>query len=157
MAKENEVKIEMKDGKEKLLKDLTPADLPNVKLTEKDGEKNLTMRAIILKEDEAFKYQRRLFKWTTMPSLVMYELKIPKTVAAFKTLAKDSDILEYAIGNYVIETDKLHCGIEAKGSDPIKALDKIVASLVAKGVPQAEAEKSVAETKKALLKQGFGK
>ena len=146
-----EVKIEMKDGTEKLLKDITPGDLSNVKLTVKDGETNLTMKSVIVKTDAKFDVQRRMFKWTTMPNLVVYDLKVPKTMEAFKEVATDKEILDYAIGNYCIEKDKENNGVEAKGADPEKLAHKLIATLEAKGFDA----KGVDAMKAMLKKNGF--
>lgn len=154
---EKKVKIGMKNGTEKFLADLTKEDLENVKLTEKSGTTNLTMKTEIVKETATHRIERRLFKWATMPKLAMYDLSIPKDLDQFVVEKGKIAVYEYAIGNFAIESDKLNNGIEAKGTDPVKNLDKIVLALVAKGVPQAEAEKAVASTKKMLLVSGFGK
>lgn len=154
---EKSLKIGMKNGTEKFLADLTPADLDEVKLTEKSGTTNLTMKSETVKETTTHKIERRLFKWATMPKLAMYDLSIPIDLDTFVSEKGKVAVYEYAIGNYAIESDKLNNGIEAKGADPVKNLDKIVSALVAKGVPQAEAEKAVASAKKMLLASGFGK
>lgn len=153
----NLVEIEMKDGSKIALNLLTSADLGNVKLTEKDGETNLTMKTCLLKEDDEFEYERRLFKWTTMPVLSMYTFKRPKTLEAFKMLKTDKEILDYGVNNFAIDSDKANNGIEAKGTDPIKASNKLAQTLIAKGVPEAVAMDIVRKTEAAMKKAGFGK
>ena len=151
------IMIKMSDGSEKALKDLTNDDLPDVALTQKDGETNLTMKSEVIKSDPKHDTERRLFKWTTMPKIMMYDLKVPKTLEAMKETTKEADILEYAVGNWKIEQDKLHNGIEASGADPNKLLDKLVAGFVARGMSQVEAEKMVAGARASIKKSGFGK
>ena len=153
---DKEVKIEMVNGKFIPLNKLTQADLPNVKLSVKNGQTHFVMKTVVIKEDDRFYVERRLFKWTTMEKLVCYDLKVPKTMEAFREIASEKDILDYAIGNYCIEMDKLNSGT-IDSVNPVKQLDKIVSALVKKGVPLDVAEQTVANTRKALLSQGFGK
>jgi hypothetical protein len=150
MASEKKVvEIEMNDGSKIALNKLTTADLPNVKLTIKDGESNLTMKSTIIKEGKDFDEQRRLFKWSTMKEIAMYTVKVPKSLEAFRTIKTDAEILEYAVGNYVIESDKENNGMT--GGDPEKKANDTIKKMQALGLP----EKLVNETITAMKKAGF--
>ncbi len=159
------VEIEMLNGGKKDLKDLTEADLPNIKLTfkvnpiTKEKEPNLTMKTTILKSDVDFDHERRLFKWTTMPNLVMYTLPKPKNMKAFQSIKTNEEILEFAIDNYAIAQDKANNGVVSQGADPIKAGNKLYANLDnlkdENGNPISK--KDIEDLKKQMQACGFGK
>lgn len=165
---DKKVKIMMTNGTEKYLADLTPADLPNVKLAiradgKHKGKTNLTLKSEVVKETDTHKVERRLFKWATMPIVAMYELAIPKTLQTFIKEKTDVVVLAYAIGNYAIEMDKLNNGVEgtglSKGSKELaKEIDKvdietqneIRAFLATKGITMEQ----FVQMKKDKVKQG---
>lgn len=158
---EKTVQVAMKDGTKKYLAGLTHADLPDIKLTSKSSGgtnlTNLTMKTEVISETATHWIERRLYKWTTMPKLVMYDLHIPKDLDTLILEKGKKVVYGYAIGNYAIAQDKLHNGIEPRKADPVKTLDKIVVSLMADGMTKEEAEKTVSDTRKMLLARGFGK
>ena len=125
------VMIEMVDGKSVALLSLTEADLPKVKLAKNaKGEPSLAMKCELEGEpdEHGVVMQRRLFKWGPMPKLVMYSLPIPTTTeSAEAVMGGESAVLAYAIGNYTVEQDKSHNGMEPKGSatPAAKALGKV--------------------------------
>jgi hypothetical protein len=151
----NKIEIEMKNGSKKKLSELTDKDLEQVKLTlKKDKETgellpNLTMKAEVIRSTETHDIERRLFKWTTMPSLKMYDLPVPKNYDIWTKETTKEQRYDLGIANWKIEQDKVHCGITSG-----KPLDqKIIASAEKLGMSKADVDKI-----KAIMKQaGFGK
>ncbi len=155
---EKKVKITMNDGKEKFLADLTQVDVASVKLTEKDGKSYLSMKSEVVSETPSHWVERRLYKWNVMPTLVMYDVKYGKTLDQLKADLSEATVYAHAMRDFIIGQDKVHNGIVGESqADPMKNINKAVAALIAKGVPQAEAQKLVAMTEAALKKAGFGK
>ena len=157
---EKKIEIEMIDGSKKFLADLTDSDLGNVTLKKmliKDDKGNvirtdtsLTMKSEYVRQDAEYLYEVRLYKWTTMPKLVKYELKVPKTLKTFVRDVTEKQVLDYALGNYAIDQDKVHNGITSNGMTP---MEKTLSDMRKKGVPEA----AVLETEKILKSCGFGK
>ncbi len=155
MANKKKVEIEMTNGTKKLLVDLTPADLPNVKMTmKKDGDgkdtPNMTMKTEIVKETKTHYTERRLYKWTTMPTLVMYDLNVPKTYDVWTKESTPENRYDYGIGNWKIEQDKLHNGVT---TSKVPGDQKIMNEAAKLGLPPEVIAKIQAE----LIKAGFGK
>jgi len=147
---EKKVEIELMDGKKKLLSELNNIDLPKVKLTKNDkGETNLTLKSCLLNETPTHKTERRIYKWRTMENIAMYDVKYAKTLPALSKELGETNVYDYAIGNFLIEQDKLHNGMA--GGKPLD--EKIVASAEKMGLPKSEIDKI-----KAIMKEhGFGK
>lgn len=154
---EKTVKIELKNGTEVFLADLKQGDLPQVLLNEKDGKTWLAMKSEILRTSDKAITERRLYKWNVMPALVMYDLTYGKDLTFLTEDLGEDKVYKHAVRDFIIGQDKLHNGIESKGSDPVKALDKVAQILIKHHVPEAEALKMVDEQRKALKKAGFGK
>ena len=142
-------KISMKNGTEKELKDLTQADLVNIKLDTKGDASWLTLKSTIISQDDSHIVERRIYKWKVMEKVVMYDVKYG---ADLKTLAReltDKVVYNHAIRNFTIEQDKLHNGVTSG-----KPLDEKLIALASKaGVD----EKGLAELKATLKRAGFGK
>jgi hypothetical protein len=150
MANDKKVEIEMKDGSKKSLSELTNNDLPNVKVASNDkGETNLTLKSVILNENTTHKTERRIYKWRTMPAVAMYDVKYGKTLPTLSKELGETNVYDYAIGNFLIEQDKVHNGVT--GGKPLD--EKIVSSAEKLGLPKAEIDKI-----KAIMRaHGFGK
>jgi len=150
MSTEKKVEIEMKDGSKKLLAELTNNDLPDVKLSSNDkGETNLTLKSVIISDTPTHRTERRLYKWRTMPVIAMYDAKYGKTLATLSKDLGDTNVYEYAIGNFLIEQDKVHNGV-AGG----KLLDeRIIAGVEKLGLPKSDIDKI-----RAIMRaHGFGR
>jgi len=150
MAVEKKVEIEMKDGSKKLLSELTNNDLPDVKLSSNDkGETNLALKHVTLNETTAYKTERRIYKWRTMPAVAMYNVAYGRTLAILSKDLGDTNVYEYAIGNYLIEQDKVHNGVVS--GRPLD--ERIIMGIDKLGLPKSDADKI-----KAIMKaHGFGK
>ena len=129
------------------------------KKDEKTGKfTSLTLKRGLISDDGKIYVERRIFRNADMQDVVLYDLPIPLVESEFNKIPF-SERLDHYAKSIRVYTDGVKAG---KGqADPIasgiKNLDKIVSTLVAKGVPQAEAEKAVASARKQLLASGFGK
>ncbi len=150
---EKKVKISLKNGKEVFLADLQVNQLVEVVLRENEGKTWLTMKSEVISETDTHFIERRLYKWNVMPALVMYDVKYAKTLKGLEVDLGTSTTYNHAMRDFIIAQDKIHNGIEGKGSDPEKLANKLYASLEGKGVTKADIE----ALKKAMLKAGFGK
>ncbi len=164
---EKKIQIEMKDGSKKNLADLVQGDLPNVKLTTKEEETNLTMKTEVISETLTHELTRRLYKWTTMPALAMYDVNVPKTFDVWIAETPHDACHEYGIGNWLIEQDKVHNGMSTGVSKENKELAKLMgkasvdiqaqirALLEASGVPIEAIPGKITEAKANLQSHGM--
>ncbi len=156
---EKKVKISLKYGKEVFLADLQVDQLDEVILQEKDGKTWLTMKSELVSETDTHFTERRLYKWNVMPALVMYEVKYAKTLKGLEADLGTSTTYNHAMRDFIIAQDKVHNGIVAQGTDPLKAGNKLYASLDnmkdEKGNPIPK--KDIEALKKQMQACGFGK
>lgn len=149
------IEIEMVDGSKKNLADLTPADLPNVKLVtgKKKGQDAtwFTLKSEVIATDTTHVTERRIYKWATMPALVMYDVRYGKDLDTFAKETGKKETYSYAIGNFLIEQDKLHNGVTT--ADPAKKVSSAISALEAQGVPKEQIE----AIKASLKAKGFFK
>lgn len=167
MAIEKKVKISMKNGTEKFLADLTSADLDNVKLEARKegkhaGKSYLSLKSEVVAETPTHKTERRIFKWTVMDKVAMYNVTYGKTLAIFSKEIGDVPAYEYAIGNYLIEQDKVNNGISTGLDKESKALGKQASKLPDAGKKELEAllakyNLKESDVKANIKKAGFGK
>ena len=147
------VAIELNDGTSKFLADLTTTDLQSVKLTtgQKKGQPAtwLTLKSEVTKETPTHKTERRLFKWTTMPTTRMYDITYAKDLETFAKEVGKQTCYNHALGNYLIDQDKAHNGVT--GGKP--ADEKLISQAEKLGLPAAVIE----QMKKAMKDAGFGK